>query len=284
MRVVYVNGSFVTEADAKISVFDRGFLFGDAVYEVTAVVGGKLLDFDAHVKRLVRSLVMLGVEFSMTGDELLKLQQKLVALNDLQEGLVYMQVSRGLAERDFVMPDNRSKNSVVMFTQAKKLIDNPMANKGLRVKTTQDLRWGLCDIKTVQLLFASMAKTQAVKEGYDDAWLVRDGFVTEGTSNNAFIITKQGVVVTRPLSQDILHGITRASVLQCVSETGLKLEERAFSVQEAENAAEAFVTSASGFVMPVVEINKKLLSDGQPGSFSLQLREIYIKRSLASAI
>jgi D-alanine transaminase len=129
-----------------------------------------------------------------------------------------------------------------------------------------------------------MAKTQAVKEGYDDAWLVRDGFVTEGTSNNAFIITKQGVVVTRPLSQDILHGITRASVLQCVSETGLKLEERAFSVQEAENAAEAFVTSASGFVMPVVEINKKLLSDGQPGSFSLQLREIYIKRSLASAI
>ena len=283
MRVVYVNGEFLAENSAKISVFDRGFLFADAVYEVTAVVGGKLLDFDAHMKRLVRSLVQLGIDCPMTGQELLSISRHLVEINNLQEGVIYTQISRGVADRDFLI-SNTMKPSVILFTQEKNLIENPIAKRGIKVVTTEDKRWGLNDIKTVQLLYASLAKTRAVQQGADDAWFVKDGFVTEGSSNNAFIVTKKGVVITRPLSQDILHGITRYSVIECLSQLGGRLEERPFTVEEAEEAEEAFVTSASGFVMPVVAINGRQLGKGQPGPFCRKLREIYIAKSLETAI
>jgi len=282
-RTVYVNGEFVAEEDAKISVFDRGFLFADGVYEVTSVLDGKLIDFDGHCKRLARSLTELDMDAPVDDAELLQIHRDLIAGNSLVEGVIYLQVTRGAADRDFVYPTD-AKPSLVLFTQEKSLVDAASAKTGIKVISVPDMRWGRRDIKTVQLLAPSMSKMAAKAEGADDAWMVEDGFVTEGTSNNAYIVKSDGTIVTRHLTNEILHGITRAAVLRLAAESQMKIEERAFTVEEAQGAAEAFVTAASTFVCPVVSIDGKPIGAGVPGPVALRLREIYIEESRSLAI
>ncbi|MGP9788635.1 D-amino-acid transaminase [Roseinatronobacter sp. NSM] len=285
-RIVYVNGDYLPEGEAKISIFDRGFLMADGVYEVTTVVDGKLIDFDGHFVRLGRSLRELDIENPMDRDDWLEVHRQLVAQNSVDQGMIYLQVTRGApGDRDFIFPDpETTKPTVVLFSQSNPaLVNSPKAAKGIKVVTIDDIRWGRRDIKTVQLLYPSMGKMMAIKAGADDAWMVQDGTVTEGTSNNAYII-KDGRIITRALSNDILHGITRAAVLRFAKEAQMQVEERNFTVDEAKSADEAFVTSASTFVMPVVEIDGAQLGTGKPGPLALRLREIYIEESRKAAI
>ncbi len=285
-RIVYLNGEFLPEEDARVSIFDRGFLMADGVYEVTTVIDGKLIDFDGHFARLERSLGELDMTNPMTRDVWLDVHRQLVARNEVEQGMIYLQVTRGASgDRDFVFPDPASTPpTVVLFTQANPaLVDSPKAKKGIRVISIEDLRWGRRDIKTVQLLYPSMGKMMAIKAGADDAWMVQDGEITEGTSNNAYII-KDGRIITRGLSTDILHGITRAAVLRFAQEAQLPVEERSFTLDEAKAADEAFVTSASTFVMPVVEIDGSPLGQGTPGPLTTRLREIYIEESRKAAL
>ena len=285
-RTVYVNGSYLPEDRATVSIFDRGFLMADGVYEVTSVLDGKLVDFDGHAIRLQRSLNELEMANPMSRDDLLAVHRELVRLNGIHEGLVYLQITRGApGDRDFVFPDpETTPPTVVMFTQDKPgLANSPAARTGIKVISIDDIRWGRRDIKTVQLLYPSMGKMMARAAGADDAWMVEDGLVTEGTSNNAYVV-KGNRIITRALSNDILHGITRAAVLRFAREAQMHVEERSFSVQEARDADEAFVTSASAFVLPVVEIDDTTLGDGRPGPVSRRLREIYLDESRKAAI
>ena len=285
-RIVYVNGEYLPEEDAKISIFDRGFLMADGVYEVTSVLGGKLIDFDGHAVRLERSLRELEMENPISKEDLLQVHRELVSRNGVEEGMIYLQITRGAPEdRDFVFPDpETTPPTVVLFTQNKPgLANNPVAEKGIKVISIEDIRWGRRDIKTVQLLYPSMGKMMAKKAGADDAWMVQDGHVTEGTSNNAYII-KGHQIITRGLSNDILHGITRAAVLRCAQEAQMEVVERPFSIAEAQEADEAFITSASTFVIPVVTIDDRKLGSGQPGPVAARLREIYLEESLKQAI
>lgn len=282
-RVVYVNGEYVREGEARISVFDRGFLFADGVYEVSAVIDGKLVDNEAHLRRLDRSLTELEMGCPVPLADITGIQHRLIAENGLTEGMVYLQVSRGFADRDFAFP-KEEKPSLVMFTQARQVAGNPAAQKGIAIASQPDIRWARRDIKTVQLLAQSLAKQAALSAGADDAWMVEDGFVTEGSSNNAFIVTTDGVLVTRQLGTDILHGITRRAVLQIAAEEGLTVEERPFTIAEAQSAAEAFSTSATTFVMPVVSIDGRIVSQGVPGPVTQKLRARYIELARESAV
>ncbi|MBV1927400.1 MAG: D-amino-acid transaminase [Rhodobacteraceae bacterium] len=286
MRTVYVNNEYLPENEAKVSIFDRGFLMADGVYEVTSVLDGKLIDFDGHAVRLNRSLDALDMACPVTKDELLAIHRELVTLNDITDGMIYLQVTRGAPDdRDFAFPDpDETPSTIVLFTQNKPgLADNPVALKGIKVISIEDIRWGRRDIKTVQLLYPSMGKMMAKAAGADDAWMVEDGFVTEGTSNNAYIV-KNGKIITRERSTEILHGITRAAVLRFAQEAQMVVEERNFTIQEAQEADEAFITSASTFVMPVVEIDGEKIGDGTPGRVAPRLREIYLEESRKVAI
>ncbi|NYS25591.1 D-amino-acid transaminase [Rhodobacteraceae bacterium 2376] len=286
VRTVYVNGAYLPEGEAQVSIFDRGFLMADGVYEVTTVIDGKLIDFDGHLARLERSLGELDIANPMDRDQWLEVHRELVARNGLDQGMIYLQVTRGApGDRDFVFPDpDTTAPTVVLFTQSNPaLVDSPKAQRGIKVIAIDDLRWGRRDIKTVQLLYPSMGKMMAIRAGADDAWMVQDGTITEGTSNNAYII-KDGKIVTRALSNDILHGITRAAVLRFAREAQMPVEERSFTLEEAKAADEAFVTSASTFVMPVVDIDGAALGAGTPGPLAMRLREIYIEESRKAAI
>jgi len=285
-RTVYVNGEYLPEEEAKVSIFDRGFLMADGVYEVTSVLDGKLVDFEGHAKRLERSLGELEMKAPCTTGELLEIHRELVAKNGIEEGMIYLQITRGSpGDRDFVFPDpETTAPTIVLFTQNKPgLADNPVAKQGISVISIEDIRWGRRDIKTVQLLYPSMGKMMAKKAGADDAWLVEDGKVTEGTSNNAYIV-KGGKIITRALSNDILHGITRAAVLRFAREAQMEVEERSFSIEEAQGADEAFFTSASAFVMPVVKIDGAEVGTGKPGPVAARLRESYLDESLKAAV
>ena len=285
-RTVFVNGAYVPENEAKISIFDRGFLMADGVYEVTSVLQGKLIDFEGHAVRLERSLNELDMGMPCTIDELLEIHRELVRVNEIDEGLVYLQITRGSdGYRDFAFPDpETTKPTLVLFTQSKPGMANSAASqKGAKIISIEDIRWGRRDIKTVQLLYPSMGKMMAKKVGCDDAWMVEEGFVTEGTSNNAYIV-KGNKIITRGLSNDILHGITRAAVLRMAKEAQMEVEERSFTIEEAKEADEAFTTSASAFVMPVVEIDGATMGDGTPGPIAKRLREIYLDESLKKAI
>lgn len=283
-RTVYVNGQYVPESDAQISVFDRGFLFADAVYEVTAVLDGKLVEFEPHMTRLERSLSELSLQAPCTNDELLEIHRELITRNSLDEGMIYLQISRGAADRDFAFPPEDTTATLVLFTQDRQVADTPAARSGIKVASVPDKRWGRRDIKTVQLLYPSLAKMQAKQSGADDAWLYDDLGVTEGSSNNAYIVLDDGRIITRQLSHDILPGITRRSVLRCAADMQLTLEERPFSLEEAAMAREAFYTSATGFVMPVVELDGQKIGDGTPGPITRRLREIYIQDARDNAI
>ncbi len=279
-RIVYVNGEYVPEEEAKISIFDRGFLFADGVYEVSAVIGGKLVDNDAHLKRLARSLKELKMTPPCANAEIEAIEKELVKRNDITEGLVYMQVTRGAADRDFAFPKD-AKPSLIMFTQKKNLAQNPVADKGIAVQSTPEIRWQRRDIKTVGLLPASLAKQAALDAGVGDAWFVEDGFVTEGTSNNAFIVTHDGKIITRHLGTEILHGITRKAVMELAKRENIEIEERPFTIEEAYEAREAFSTSASAFVMPIVKIDGHILGNGVPGPVASALRKLYIEMAKA---
>lgn len=285
-RTVYVNGDYLPEDQATVSIFDRGFLMADGVYEVTSVLDGKLIDFPGHLARLERSLSELEMQKPAAFDDLLEIHRELVARNGIEDGMIYLQVTRGSAgDRDFVFPDpDTTPSTLVLFTQSKPgLADSPVAKSGIKVISIEDIRWGRRDIKTVQLLYPSMGKMMARKAGADDAWMVEDGFVTEGTSNNAYIV-KGGKIITRQLSNDILHGITRAAVLRFAREAQMEVEERSFTIDEAREADEAFITSASAFVMPVIEIDGAKVGTGVPGQVAPRLREIYLEESLKTAI
>ena len=281
-RIVYVNGKYLPEEEASISIFDRGFLMADAVYEVTSVLDGKLLEFEGHLKRLKRSLSELDIPEPSVFNDLLEIHRKLVNDNQVEQGGVYLQVTRGVADRDFVYPKD-VEPTLVIFTQSKDILGSPLVNSGMKVISIDDLRWGRRDIKTVQLLYPSMGKMMAKAAACDDAWMVEDGYVTEGTSNNAYIVVGNKII-TRELSNDILHVITRASVLRYAKEAQMIVEERSFSVDEVKSADEAFITSASTFVMPVVEFDGVLIGAGKPGNVSKRLREIYIEESRNKAI
>ncbi|MBC6408666.1 MAG: D-amino-acid transaminase [Rhodobacteraceae bacterium] len=284
-RIVYINGAYVPEAEARVSVFDRGFLMADAVYEVVSVLGGKLIDFAGHMARLQRSLAALEMATPCSSEELLAIHRQLISLNAVSDGLVYLQVTRGSdGDRDFVFPAPETPPTLVLFTQNKPgLADAPLARTGIKVISIPDLRWGRRDIKTVQLLYPSMGKMMAKKAGCDDAWMVQDGYITEGSSNNAYIV-KERRIITRPLSHDILPGITRKAVLRLAEEAQLEIEERLFTLAEAQAADEAFITSASAFVLPVVALDGVALGDGTPGPIARRLREIYLQESRESAI
>lgn len=285
-QIVYLNGEYLPADAAKVSIFDRGFLMADSVYDMTAVVAGRLLAFDEHIDRLKTSLHALGIAYAIDRDHLLAIHHKLIKDNNLECGGVYIQVSSGNpGERDFVHPDPGAVSpTCVMFTVTRPHPDHrPDVARGWRVISVPDFRWRWRHIKTTQLTYQSLVKTEAVARGYDDGWLVEDGFVTEGTSNNAYIV-KDGGIITRHLSHDILHGITRATLLAYAIQHNLSVTERPFTIDEAQIADEAFITSAATFVTPVVEIDDKAVAGGKPGKHAKALRKIYLAESLKTAL
>ena len=276
-RIAYVNGDYLPESEAKISVFDRGFLFADGVYEVTPIVNGKLVDYPAHMERLERSLSELKMAWPCTKDELTKVHEELIARNKLTEGIIYMQITRGIADRMFNFPKD-IKSSLVAFPQVMKLVDNPNARTGVKVVTTPDIRWLRRDIKSVMLLAPVLGKQEAYEKGAAEGWMVEDGHVTEGTSSNAYIV-KNNTVITRPLSNRILAGCTRRALFRLSQEHGVKIEERLFTPEEAYAADEAFLTSASQFVMPIVEIDGHRVGGGQVGPVVRKMRELFLEEA-----
>ena len=283
MRQVYINGDFKKEDEAKVSVFDRGLLFSDSLYEVTTVINGKLIDFNNHMKRLDRSMTELKFKKLLNHLDILIFHRKLIELNNLKEGMIYLQVTRGVADRSFDMPKDEIKPTVLAFTQEKIIIDSESAKNGIKVMTLDDMRWKRCDIKTTQLLYASMAKTEATEKGFDDAWMIRQGYITEGSSSNAWII-KGKIIMTRHSDNLILSGITRDAIFKCAKDLGYEVVTKNISLQDAQSANEAFITSATACVMPVVKINTNQIGDGKPGKFVTALRAEYIKQAVAGAI
>ncbi|MFC5384846.1 D-amino-acid transaminase [Aquamicrobium segne] len=281
MAHVYCNGHYMPENEASISIFDRGFLFADAIYEVTAILGGRMIDNDLHLQRLQRSLGEINIPLPMPLSEIEAIQRELIARNKIDEGIVYLQISRGVAKRDFFYADTM-KPSFIAFTNAVKLLGTKAQTDGIAVMLAPDPRWVRRDIKSVMLLGQVMAKQAARAAGFDDVWLVQDGMITEGASASALIITPDNTIITRPNSHSILPGCTRRAVMRLCQEKNIKLEERAFSPQEAQEAAEAFLTSASGFVTPVVRIDQQIIGNGQPGPLTRRLQKIYLDTVTAS--
>jgi D-alanine transaminase len=285
-RVAYVNGRYRPHGEATVHVEDRGFQFADGVYEVWSVFEGRLADFDGHMTRLHRSLDELRIPIPMTREALGRVLNETVRRNRVREGLVYIQVTRGTARRDHTFPPEGTPPSVIVTARSLPLSKgNAAAKKGVAVITQPDLRWGRCDIKTVGLLPNVLAKQAARERGAAEAWLVDDmGLVTEGSSTNAWIVDEHGMLRTRDAQANILRGITRAAVMALIAEEGLELEERAFSVDEAKRAREAFYTSASGFVMPAVSIDGVRIGDGEPGPIATRLRSLYLDQAIRDAI
>jgi D-alanine transaminase len=278
-RIVYVNGAYLPEEEAKVSVFDRAFLFGDGVYEVTAVVGGRLVDFAGHLERLDRSLSEIALALPLSHAGLRALHEALVEQNGVTEGGVYLQITRGVADRDFLYPEGAAP-TVVAFTQSRPVLEHPYAAAGIKVVTIPDLRWKRRDIKSTSMLAQVMGKQEAKLKGAYEAWMVEDGVVTEGTSSTAFIVDGDGVVRTQPLGPHLLTGVTRRAVLRLAATQGVCTEERPFSVKEALAAREAFITAATAFVLPVVEIDGVAIGDGRPGPVARAFRELYIEEAL----
>ena len=282
-RTVYVNGEWLPEEAARISIFDRGFLFADAAYEVTAVARRLLLDFPRHAARLRRSLDMLEIPMPVSEATLLDLHKEIARRNAIDEGMVYLQVSRGAQDRNFLYSDDLSP-TFVMFTQPRTMLHNPKWATGITMCSAPEGRWARRDIKSVQLLYSSLAKKQAVRGGFDDTLFVEDGLVTESVSANFHIVDRDGTLVTRGLSNALLPGITRGSIVDGARAAGMRAEERAFTLSGAMEAAEAFITDAINLVMPVVSIDRQPIGAGVPGPVSRRLRELYVEDRLANGI
>jgi D-alanine transaminase len=282
-RTVYLNGEYLPEDEAKISIFDRSVLFGDAIYEVAGVLEGKLIDFEAHMQRYCRSLGELGIPLPLEKAEILSAFRKLVELNHVEEGLIYMQVTRGEADRDFVWP-NGLKPTVFMFTQHKLSAENKAADTGVILKSVDDIRWARRDIKSVNLLGQVLAKKQAYDTGAFEALMIdKDGYITECGSTSFFIV-KDDLLLTRPLNSDILSGVTRKALIALCNTHGIRLVESRFRLEDALQADEAFISAASSYVLAVVQIDDQPISNGAPGPWYQRLREIYIEHVRASAI
>lgn len=277
-RTAWIDGSFLPLAEAKVSVLDRGFLFADSVYEVTAVLAGRLVDSGAHLARLARSAAELGIP--LPAIDIAAVERELILRDGIEEGVVYLQLTRGAEDRDF-LPSPDLTPTLVMFAQAKTIRDTPAARNGIAVATLPDQRWARRDIKSTGLLAQSLAKQAARAAGAQEAWLVEDGFVTEGASSTAFIVAGN-TLVTRPNSTAILPGVTRAAIEALATETGLAIDHRAFTVDEALAADEAFITSASTFVLPVVRIDGQAIGGGVPGPVAIRLRALYLDAAAAA--
>jgi len=275
-RIVYVHGQFVREEEARIGLFDRGFLFGDAVYEVTAVIAGRMIDNDLHLARLERSLGELDIRLALSRADIEAVQAGLIGRNALSDGVVYLQVSRGEADRDFFYPE-AMEPKLIGFTQAKTLTGTRAQAEGIAVDLQPDPRWHRRDIKTTMLLGQVMAKQAARERGFADVWLVEDGVVTEGASSTAHIITHDGRILTRAVSEATLPGCTQRALARLCERHGLRIEERAFTPKEAQEAAEAFQTSASSLVTPVVRIGDQAVGDGRPGPMTRKLQALYLE-------
>ena len=283
-RIAYVNGSFVPLAEAKVSVLDRGFLFADGIYEVAAVLDGKLIDNASHLARLERSVGEIALALPETLDRIQEIQKELIARNNLVNGMVYLQVTRGAdAGRDFAFPKDDVRPTLIMFTTVKDIVNAPSAKTGIAVITVPDIRWTRRDIKSVALLAQVLAKQAAAAAGAGEAWMIEDGVVTEGGSSSAFILTQDDVLVTRQNGNEILPGCTRKAVVALAEERQLRVEERPFSVAEALAAKEAFTTSATLFVQAVVSIDGQPVANGKPGPMTERLREIYVDFARATA-
>ncbi|MBI1364823.1 MAG: D-amino-acid transaminase [Alphaproteobacteria bacterium] len=278
-RIAYVNGRYTSAAEACVHIEDRGYQFGDGVYEVCLVVDGAYWDEEGHLARLDRSLKALSIARPMSERALKTVMAALVRKNRLKTALVYIQVTRGVASRNHPFPEKKVAPSLVMTARAFNLEKSEQqAAAGVDVITAPDIRWGRVDIKTINLLPNVLAKQEAQKAGAAEAWLVKGDTVTEGASSNAWIVTRDGELVTHPLSNEILGGITRQAVIECAEALQMRIVERAFTTEEAVNAAEAFLTSATGLVMPVVRIDGKPIGEGKPGPVSRRLRNAYIDR------
>ena len=282
--IAYVNGTFVPLSEAKISILDRGFLFADGIYEVAAVVDGKLIDNASHLARLERSVGEISLKLPETVDRIQEIQKDLVARNKLVNGMVYLEVTRGADKgRDFAFPED-VKPTLIMFTSEKDIVNAQSAKTGINVITVPDIRWARRDIKSVALLAQVLAKQAAAEAGAGEAWMIEDGQVTEGGSSSAFILTQDDVIVTRQNSSAILPGCTRKAVVALAEERQLRVEERPFTIAEALAAKEAFITSATVFVQAVVSIDGKKIGGGKPGPMTNRLREIYVDFAKATAV
>ena len=283
--IAYVNGDFVPLSEAKVSVLDRGFLFADGIYEVAAVLDGKLIDNASHLARLQRSVGEITLPLPESLERIEEIQKELVKRNNLVNGMVYLEVTRGAdSGRDFAFPKTNVKPTLIMFTSVKDIVNAPSAKTGINVITVPDLRWTRRDIKSVALLAQVLAKQAAAAAGAGEAWMVEDGKVTEGGSSSCFILTQDDVIVTRQNGSAILPGCTRKAVVKLAEERQLRVEERAFSVEEALAAKEAFITSATVFVQAVVSIDGKKVGSGKPGPMTDRLREIYVDFARATAV
>jgi D-alanine transaminase len=282
-RIAYVNGCYVPHARAAVHIEDRGYQFADGVYEVVGVVDGRLIDETLHLDRLDRSLAEVSIQAPMSRAPLRFIIGEIIRRNQLRHGIVYIQITRGVAPRDHVFPVH-AKPAVVMTARRLKLPDPKVVARGVDVITLPDLRWKRCDIKSVSLLPNVLAKQAAKKKGAYEAWLVDEaGLITEGTSTNAGIVTKKGVLVTRAADVAILNGVTRRAVLDLARREGIKIEERCFTLKEALAAREAFITSTTNYVMPVVHIDGRPVGDGKPGAFSRKLRDQYLAHMAKAA-
>lgn len=283
MSIAYLNGAFLPLEDARISPLDRGFLFADGIYEVAAVIDGRLVDNASHLARLERSTAAIGITLPLSPDDIQAVQKELVARNALSEGLVYLQVTRGAdVSRDFIAPASLTP-TLFLFVQDRPFLDVPAVRTGIAVATMPDLRWKRRDIKSVGLLAQAMAKQAARDAGAQEAWMVEDGFVTEGASSTAFIVTDEGII-TRPYSEAVLAGCTATALNALAERSGLRIVRRAFTVAQALGAREAFITSASTLCQSVVRIDGHIIGDGTPGPIATRLRSLYIEFARSTAV
>ena len=278
-RIAYVNGRYAPHGEARVHIEDRGYQFADGVYEVIAVVGGRLVDGEPHLDRLERSLAELEIAMPMARGPLRVVMDETLRRNGVRDGMVYLQVSRGVARRDHPFP--RGVRPALVVTARRSVFPlDPDAVTGAKVVTAPDIRWGRCDIKSISLLPNVLAKQQAIEAGAYETWMFDgDGHVTEGSATNAWILSRDGRVVTRPLSTAILGGITRQTLLRLARDAGVDVEERSFSVDEAKGAREAFITSTTNLLKPVTQIDDAVIGNGEPGETSRRLLGLYLAYS-----
>ncbi len=274
-RIAYVNGRYLPHRGASVHIEDRGYQFADGVYEVIAVYGGKLIDEEGHLVRLDRSLRELSILWPVAPSVLPVLMREVVARNRIRNGIVYVQITRGVSRREHGFPVGA--RPALVITARQQSLAHPAAKTGVGVITVPDIRWERCDIKSVALLPNVLAKQQAKESGAYEAWQVdEEGCVTEGSSTNAWIVTKDGEIVTRDASDAILNGITRQAVIRLARDAQMKIVERPFTVEEAKEASEAFLTSTTSFVLPIVSIDGEPVGDGRPGLVATRLRDFYV--------